>query len=345
MSDASTRWAVIGDTAQKCQNWHSDSAPVFCDWLTLSVPVASVPPWLERVIESRTGDDVHWRRPGWVDVRGHDGSASTLVRLRYMPESGRLRIDGNLGRWMRSSSVWGMGVYQAGRRFLDHQAAKGILQTGPADVTRVDLTCNVSFDSQRDAYDWLRWATTIRLGRKAPQQYETGVTWRTKRWYAKVYDKVHDLRRHGHHALAETLLDHEGYILRLELTLRTDELHRLGYRTLDDYMHKDHDMAVIFTGRFRPLIQGRGATVDDLIREMPTRLACAVQAWRNGIDFRREVADGKISRRTYYRLKAEVMEYGIDISIPSNVTTLTIKPREITARFVAEPEWHKRMVA
>lgn len=314
--------------------------PIFCDWLTMTVPVENVPSEFDRWIEARTGSKcLEWSRPAWMLFRD---SSSTKIQVRHNRESGMMKVDGNLGRFGHGDNVWGSPVFSSGRRFADLLIDRhGIRQTGRITLSRVDLTLNIAFNSASDAYDWLRWANTVRLGRTSPTPYPTGVAWKTRRWYAKVYDKIADLKRHKLTALANTIEAEVGYLLRLELTLRTHELAHTGLDDLQQWIEEEQTMNVIFTDKFKPLIEGRGATVDELARELPVRLSNALDGWRNGRDFHRSIAEGKMSRRTFYRLKKELLGYGVDISVPCNVTTLNIRPRDIQPVPVAAPDWYR----
>lgn len=319
--------------------------PIFCDWLSCAVPVENVPTWFDTWIESRTDSNcLQWRRPAWTEFRdSHTSSSSTKIQVRHDRESGRLKIDGNLGRFGRTDNVWGRSTYAAGACFIDLLAARhGVRQTGHVSLSRVDLTMNIAFASAGDAYDWLRWSQTVKLGRTSATPYPTGTAWKTRRWYAKAYDKIADLKRHKMQALANTLEAEVGYLLRLELTLRTNELAHAGADYLHNWIEEEETMNVIFTERFKPLLEGRGATVDELSRGLPVRLSNALEAWRNGRDFHQAIADGRMSRRTFYRLRKELMGHGVDISVPCNVTTLNIRPRDISPVPVAAPDWYRQ---
>ncbi len=298
-----------------------------------------------------TADGEQWKRHAWVDLRDarqQDDtrrSDSTLVRVRWDPENQLLTLDGNMGRFGRRDNAWGESVWHAGWNFLDHLAKhhRLRLQADPA-VKRVDLTANVLFENAREAYAYIQWAAGIKLGRAQPHEYPTGVAWVTENWSAKVYDKLADLRRHKHHELAAIIEEVEGYMLRLELTLRTDELARNGLDTLSKWQESEDAMTVIFTDKFRPLNRG-GAVIDEAHEHMPNRLTNALEAWRNGRNFLAALHDGQISRATYYRLRKELLQYGYDISQPCNVTRMRIKPREVNYRFAPMPEWYSQMIS
>ena len=146
------------------------------------------------------------------------------------------------------------------------------------------------------------------------------------------------MRRHNLNDLADELQRREGYILRLEMTLRTDELKRLELHTLDKW---SADMEnVIFTEKFAPILRGENLpTLDKLADILPARLATCLQAWRNGMDYQAAMRDNRISRATFYRLRADLLSHGVDISERCNVRTLNIRPRLIEMKPLEQPAW------
>jgi len=326
--------------------------PVFCDWVKLSAPVKSRHESFDRWIECTHGVGISdWKRSAWVQVKDERQvsdmrkSDTTKIRARYNHETGHIHIDGNLGRWGKRDNVWGVSVWNAATSFLDYMADRETLVlAGSPTLQRVDLTANIAFVSASEASAWIAWAQTHKIGRATPRPYATGAAWITENWSAKVYDKLADLRRLQHRALADTIEAECGYLLRLETTLRTDELARLGLQDLQTWQGKEATMAKIFKDRFAPLLRG-GASVDELTYQLPMRLSNALDGWRNGKDFTAAVRDGRMSKSTYYRLRAELLGYGVDIARPCNVVAMRIKPREVQPVFVAAPGWYSRRAA
>lgn len=330
--------------------------PVFCDWLKLRFPVAGMDARYTSVLmqytENLGASNPDWVRNAWVhhtkrpenvdDLYGT--SSATSVRVRYSPESGFVDVDGNLGRWGRGDNVWGCGVYGAAWRFLPELLRGSARCTGNIAIRRIDLTANIAFKSASDAYAYLRWATMHRVHRIKPKPYENGVMWVTENWSMKIYDKIFDLKRLKNGSLSERLQSEFGYLLRFELTLRTDELVKLGVDDLSSWQHNDEKMAEIFELKFSPLLR-EDVQVDIDTESMPARLAAAVDSWRSGRSYPAMVNDGRISRATYYRLRRDLLQYGYDISQPCDVTALNIKPREVEFSFVDAPSWYWRKTA
>lgn len=329
------------------------SIPVFCDWAKLRFAVNEPPIGTNYAIAQYNRDiglDANdWVRNAWIkhikkpetvdELIGT--SASSSVQLRYDAESGFLDVDGNLGKWGRTNNVWNYGVYGACWRFLPSVLVGGVKVLGDIRIKRLDLTANVAFKSATDAYAYLRWAGMHKIHRLNPRPYLTGVTWVTENYSLKIYDKHADLKRNKLKLLSETLQSEFGYILRFEITLRSDELKKYEMEYLHLWQSKDNKMAEIFEDKFKPLLK-RDVSVDQVSDDMPTRLATALDSWRNGRNFPAMLADGKIKRATYYRLRKDLLQYGFDISQPCNVTALNIKPREVEFSFIDAPSWYWR---
>lgn len=311
------------------------------------------PRWRSRILRINEGK-TEWEKRAWMDFK--DTSSSSSIRGRFLEtgekesdgrQNGTLHLDGNLGRFGKKSNLFGKSVVDSSKLALEllgsatdtyyHEAEKVALR-------RVDLTSNFVFGSATDAAAYLDWAKQNHIGRASAKPYETGCTWVTENWSAKVYDKIADMRRHNQNDLANELMKREGYVLRLEMTLRTDELKRLQLDSLDKW---NADMEkIIFSEKFAPILISQNLpSADDLCDTLPVRLATAVQAWRNGMDYRAAFNDGRITRRTYQRLKAELLPYGVDISIRCNVRTLAIRPRLIEMKPLHEPDWWKEAAA
>lgn len=323
--------------------------PVFCDWLKVADTGFTYQPsaWRSRIMRT-TGREVEWERRAWVDFK--QTSSASKIRGRFLEtgacdEDGRqhgiLHLDGNLGRFGSANNLFGLHVQDAAKnvlQLLGNATDTYFDKPETLSLRRVDLTCNFSFASAADAGAYIDWAAQHNLGRATARQYATGCAWVTENWSAKVYDKLADMRRHNLGELADELQSREGYILRLEMTLRTDELKRLELETLNKWSPEMEN--VIFSDKFAPILRGENLpTLDDLADTLPARLATCLQAWRNGMDYQAAVRDNRISRRTFYRLKADLLPFGVDISHRCNVRTLNIRPRLIEMQPLHQPAW------
>lgn len=309
--------------------------------------------WKSRILRINDGK-TEWEKRAWMEFK--ETSSSSSIRGRFLEtgnlesdgrQNGTLHLDGNLGRFGQKSNLFGLHVEDCAKKALDilgnstdtyYQAPE------KTSLRRLDLTCNFTYASAADATAYLDWGKQTRIGQTSAVPYETGCMWPTENWSAKIYDKLADLRRHKLGDLADELQQREGYILRLELTLRTDELKRLQLDTLDKWTPQMEN--IIFSEKFAPLLIAQNLpSADELCDSLPLRLSNAVQAWRNGTDYKAAVRDKRITERTYYRLKAELLPYGIDISMRCNVRTLAIRPRLIEMKPLHQPDWWKEAAA
>ncbi|WP_414639405.1 phage/plasmid replication domain-containing protein [Achromobacter sp.] len=49
-----------------------------------------------------------------------------------------------------------------------------------------------------------------------------------------------------------------------------------------------------------------------------------------------------LSRATFYRHRSQLLKYGIDISVPSNVSRLPIRVKTVEVAALEAPDWYRR---
>ena len=84
---------------------------------------------------------------------------------------------------------------------------------------------------------------------------------------------------------------------------------------------------------FNDVIGGE-AHVDSFL-EIPGRAGELAVAWRDGADLKKRLA-----QNTYYRYRRELLQYGIDIAVPSNVTRIRQRVEVIALAPAPVPEWY-----
>lgn len=329
----------------------------FCDWVTLSGPASWAPGRrppdriIEEYLELDEGRETVWMRPAkqMIECRNSDGSSSTKLMYRFIPHDladkdaqgqGRFWLDGNLGRIGRSDNLFGHDVLRSARlgmRLLDRHGL--IFETSPT-VSRLDLTRNLVFDSAADMTTYMRWLSGFRLFRAEPRPYLTGCSWVTDNWSAKFYDKNSDLRRHKKTAMADRLEAESGFVLRFEITLRRRKLMSLGFNVLDDC--ENLNISEVLDEYLSPFAGGARPVVDDFLLDLKPRIATAILAWRDGYDFAAAFRDGRISKTTFYRLRAEIKKIGYDIAYPAVDLRFPVAVREITPRLLTVPDWYEK---
>lgn len=329
---------------------------VFCDWLS--------------IYQVHFGKDLPIVMDGRVrrtDADGviqfdiaqklvHKGSHETS--LRVCCDGQRVTLEGNVGRFDRSDNVFGYSVGEcvllANRillalglpPFTDPKPMplngvagldKGYQAVG-AVITRVDLTRNYQTGASSQTPQFIRYLQSFRSGKFEPRPYRTtGVSWGegSKWFYAKVYDKAADYVRHHsqssdkHDARLYAWLRDSG-VVRHEITLKSRWLKQKGlwrFSLWDDEMNSR--IYAIFSD-----VIANSANVDEYL-EIPGRAGELALAWRDGADLKVRLSQG-----TYYKYKKTLLLYGIDVSIPANVTRLNTRLEVIRLEPCVIPTWY-----
>lgn len=329
---------------------------VFCDWLSIyqNHIRGDLPIVMDGRVRRTDSDGVI--QFDIAQKKVHKGSFETSLRICC--DGSKVSLEGNIGRFDRSDNVFGYSVRDCVRianrvlaalglpPFTDpkpmalngpHGSDKGFQAVG-AVITRIDLTRNYQTGSASQAPQFIRYLQSFRSGKFEPRPYRTtGVSWGegSKWFYAKVYDKAADYVRH--HSPASDRHDSQLYawllgsgVVRHEITLKSRWLKQKG---LWRFSLWDDDMESRIYAIFGDVIND-SAHVDEYL-EIPGRTGELALAWRDGADLRT-----RLSQATYYRYKKQLLKYGIDISIPANVTRLNTRLEVIRLEPCSVPEWY-----
>lgn len=167
----------------------------------------------------------------------------------------------------------------------------------------------------------------------------------SKRWEFKFYSKGQELalprnNKAGLLQLPQSVLDYADDIIRAELTLKSNELRESedGLYLLANWENVDCEH--IFNDYYERLTM-----VDQLelqlldLSKLPSGTRSTYQLWFDGHDVK-----AMLARNTFYRHRNQLLEHGIDISLPSNrsqpdksnvvplIRTITLTPATI-------PDW------
>lgn len=331
---------------------------VFCDWISIyQVHMAGVPLVNSGHVFSVDQDGVvEW---DLAKKLKHRGSHETSIHIRS--DGFKVSIDGNIGRFNRPDNLFGYTVSQCIQLcnallaeyglppFTDAAPMLYVMRTNEADVretptgaiiTRVDLTKNWATGSPGNCEQFIRHLQGFKSGRQEPKAYKTtGVAWGegSKYWYAKVYDKAGEYyRQHGKKAKAfdPQLFDYmsQNGIARHEISLKSRYLTDHHLRRITTW-GKDMNTESRVYALFNDVIGGE-AHVDEFL-EIPGRAGELAVAWRDGADLKKRLA-----QNTYYRYRRELLKYGIDIAVPSNVTRLRQRVEVIALAPAPVPSWY-----
>ncbi|MCK2088644.1 phage/plasmid replication protein [Thauera aromatica] len=295
-----------------------------CDWLTIrhDYPV-------ERPAEPRNGGKVlkvsadgelEWESASWESIRCP--SSDTSIRVKC--DGKRLYASANIGRFQRGDNMQGFTVMECIERWakvlsdlgfdlhgFGTRWREGTVAEWGTHITRVDLAGN----HWTSNYGSLAQGLMVRrLGQKLPQLGKYGPTWgydaKRSNWVkAKLYDKDAEQqgkRRSGGGATTA----------RFEVQLGSEFLKREGLDKVKGWSGGE-DMGKVIYVKFAEQVFREQLSVQRW-DELPARLQHWATCWREGRDIRSD-----LSTSQYYKVRKQLLEYGIDVGTPCNVLALT----------------------
>lgn len=301
----------------------------FCDWLTISATVRNAPALGGgRVMSISQDGEIEWEA-----VRMFECEGSYDTKLRIRSDGDRLRLTGNLSRWQRPDNVFGFTVQECFQIANDVMRSLG-LPSFPenAELSRVDLCDNFETGSATNAATLIRYLGGHTVGHQKPTPYgDTGVIWGKGSGlrYSKAYAKAPELERHirkGKRGEYLTQLiawcNHYG-IVRFETELKRRYLVRHNLATIDRW---DDDTTRREYREFENEVMKMSVNVDRL-EDIPGRAGEIAILWRSGVD----VWERLNTKATRYRLRKELLPFGIDIKqrpaverIPTRIRTIDV---------------------
>lgn len=298
---------------------------VCCDWMTFRHEYAEPvePKESGRILRIDASGAIEWETQQWEQVRCP--SSDTSIRVRC--DGRTLKGMANIGRFQQADNLQGLTVVQCVERWREVLANLGFDVSGfgtrwredtPAEcgtyLTRIDLAGNFDVSD----YSCLCSAASVRrIGQKLPMVGKYGPTWgydakRSNWWKAKLYDKSAELDGKRRSAGGATTA-------RFEVQLGSEYLKREKLDNVRNWM--DTDMAQVIYGRFAAPVFRDAVSVEDW-SQIPTKLRHWAILWRDGLDLR-----GQMSISQYYKVRAKLIEFGIDVGTPCNVVALCRQSR------------------
>lgn len=296
-----------------------------------------------------------------------EGSFETAVFVRCDGET--VWFEGNVSKWGRTDNVFGYSFTQClqiinrlllslglppfteGEKFISNFKGEPRTCWTGAIVTRVDVTQNWSVGGKENAYHFMRYLQSQQASRLKTGTYGDGETVDfgrgSRRVYFKAYLKGPELRRHAGRVADSSTFEKgavDPYVLqladwcdavglvRVEMTFKATKLHDMGCHFLGGFDMKQIEME--FEQRCEVLTRAC-ADVDEL-SELPKALLSTYRMWQAGDDL-----TTKLSRATFYRHRRELLPYGVDIAIKSNVVPLKTRTRVIKLGPVSMPDWYE----
>jgi len=288
----------------------------------------------------------------------HEGSYETAISFRCDGE--RVEISGNISRFGRPDNLFGLTVPECVEKASEIAASLGlpafsdnadrtqmartdthVLPPSVAKITRVDLTQNFATGSRKNALRYIHsmtgQASMVRgKGNKTPKGYGNGVTWNegSKRWYSKLYFKGDELGKFASEEVQRYCEDNG--IVRFEVSIKSRELADRGLNRILAWckVKEGKDMGQVIYGQFDDVLNRNSVSTLDL-SDIPGKLGLVAESYMTGGN-----PYGKMTERTARRTRKALLQYGIDIAVPLDVTRLSARVEVIQLQPLEIPAWY-----
>ncbi len=327
------------------------------DWATAIIPLVHEPINAGSVVKVLPSGEVDWESPCRLQVQG---SHEQAISVRSQGGDGgglatELVIDGNPSKYLQGHNIFGSCDVLSLVFDTFCSVCDVLTLEPPADVleavmkghywfSRVDINRMYALLTRSDVKSFLRAAefkSKTRHGR--PSSKAGTVYWgkSSRRWSIKAYSKGEELEAGKSHALPEKLLgtplrEFAQNKLRVELTLRSKELEKIGLRAAHSWSGVDpYEIFAEYVRRIE--MNEQIALTTNVLNDLPRYLQGTYVLWQTGQNPRE-----LLSKPTFYKHRKALLEHGIDIALAvesvdrSNVVPLI---RVLEAVPVAIPDW------
>jgi hypothetical protein len=321
---------------------------VFLDWVSVSQNHPGAPEFTEgRVLRIDSDGAIDWETGQSVQVVGSWDSS-----LRVRSWQGRVSVSGNIGRWGRQDNLFGYGLdecmarlnllmdelglpqfVRAERRLVPGVGFEWVCPDGltPARFSRLDVTGN--FAAGHAAADVLAWLGSQQPGRCRARVYGDGgtVEWGagSRYTYFKAYDKGAEILRHGGPSELVEYCRDVG-LVRFELSLKGVWCSR--YRAVWGSV-TDEELEKLLMDKVSAVV-GEGVEVRDML-QIPMPYLGTLLLWEQGVD-----VVSRMSRTTFYRHRAFLRRFGVDIAVPRSSVTRVWPVKVLRLERVEPPAWY-----
>lgn len=346
---------------------HAHSDEVFCDWVSLYQTHAPGLPVLQDGCFVRFDADGDHESTTLKKVRVV-GSHESAVFVRCDGQT--VHFEGNVSKFSRQDNVFGFSFAQCVQRINALICSLGLPPfsagermevnspngwkthyTG-ARITRLDFTQNFAVGSSEDAYHFMRHVASQQASRLKTGTHGEGETVDfgrgSRRVYSKAYLKGPELLKHAKKDTRgpkpELSKPFDSYLLdladwcnsvglvRFETTYKSTFLIDSGFQYLGGInMQK---LEIDFKER-QSVFTRANCDIEEISSLEPKTLAI-YRMWEAGDD-----VTSKCSRATFYRHRAKLLPYGVDIAIKSSVIKFQPKTRVIKLEPVKMPHFYQ----
>lgn len=330
------------------------------DWISADIPFPAHEPITgDKYLCISPDGEIKYQKVSSAQFRGsHESTIMVKTKdagppARTQCEGAVLAIDGNPTKFIQGHNLFGTNDLQGLVGTLADILCDmlGVIPSdemrrqwwsGDFDLRRVDCTENYHLGTEQKVLTALRsLESNARLTRRGRgEMYKDGTVMfgkGSRRSVLKAYGKGQELRKHKLPATlpVESLSHYASDILRFEATYRGMELDRIGYRKA--YEWTEQTPSELLEKMMSALtITDTPTNEQEFINELPRRLRADYYAWKAGADLRE-----LYSKTSFYRKRAQLLNYGVDISIKQGADTENVVPlvHIITMTPAGVPEW------
>lgn len=280
-----------------------------------------------RVFSMNPDGEIEWHCEKVLSV---EGSHSSNIQIKSAT-NGSIWFSGNPVKFLQGHNIFGTDdIKYLLSKFFDALLKIESLGLKPTDVqyervkdgivhlTRVDVNQSWLLNSKTDVLSWIRAAgNCARLKHRGSGQFAGDTLYfgkNSRRWSVKCYSKGHELTVKGrglHADLAHPLLvEYAEKALRLELVMRSMHLKDCHLDLACNWTPETAKLLLVSTVLDNLEITDNMAIQDEILTQLPPRMRLLYQSWRNGDDLR-----SMFSKSGFYRYRAQMLKYGIDIAI------------------------------
>jgi hypothetical protein len=296
-----------------------------------------------------------------------EGSHETGCFIRCDGET--VWFEGNVSKFGRSDNVFGFTFDQCLTRinallasvnlppFTVGEKMRVNTPTGDkthwtgARITRLDITENFQAGSKENAHHFMRFLASQQASRLKTGTYGEGETVDfgrgSRRVYSKAYLKGPELLRHARKIKDPENASQRAYDPYLELLASwCDSVGLVRFETtykstflIDNclnYLGGFHMPTLLKDYQTRQAVFTRAKCDVEELSSLEKPALAALRMWQAGDDIA-----SKMSRASFYRRRSELLPYGVDIAIKSNVIQFQPKTRVITLGPVSPPDFYE----
>lgn len=355
---------VIPRSRKNC----TENGQTFCDWISIYQRHGQGLPYIADGCFVRfDADGTH----EYTTLRKLkvEGSHESAVFIRCDGET--VWFEGNVSKFSRQDNVFGYSFEECIDRINALLKSKGLppfttgirmevashdredsakwIWTG-ARLTRVDVTQNFAAGSKENSAHFMRFLASQQASRLKTGVYAEGETVDfgrgSKYAYSKAYLKAPELLKHARKIKDPDNTRQRAYnpyleqlaewcaavgLVRFETTYKARYLTQNHQQFLGSFDMKQ----LLLDFEERKSVFTRNQCDVDQLSDLEPKLLAVYRMWQSGDDL-----TVKFKKSAFYKHRAKLLPYGIDIAIKSNVLRFEPKTRVITLEAVQPPEWY-----